>query len=133
MNNSVDEKDENGENNDEELPWYGGGGGGCGAGGGIGGGAGGGGAHNKSGNQRITVGKRSLFGRGRRIGLKKYDSSSDEAEEEEDEEEIPTKKSAILRGGVSRRALDLLLMKIGYKGFYPLGVFILLFYANAIG
>jgi len=123
MINTVDEKDENGESDDEELPWYGGGGGG---------GSNGGGGHNKSGNQRVSVGKRSFLGRSRRIGLKKYDSSSDEAEEEEDEEEIPTKKSAILRGGVSRRALDLLLMKIGYKGFYPLGVFILLFYANAI-
>ena len=56
----------------------------------------------------------------------------DEADEDEDHG-TPTKKSAILRGGVSRRALDLLLMKIGYKGFYPLGVFLLLFYANAIG
>ena len=48
-------------------------------------------------------------------------------------EELPTKESAILRGGVPRRALDLLLIKIGVKGFYPLGVFILLFYGNSIG
>ena len=53
--------------------------------------------------------------------------------EEKEKEELPTKRSAILRGGVSRRALDLLLIKIGCRGYYPLGVFVLLFYANAIG
>ena len=70
------------------------------------------------------------------------EEGEDEEEDEEElalngnenkKEELPTKKSAILRGGVSRRALDLLLIKIGFRGYYPLGVFVLLFYANAIG
>jgi len=61
------------------------------------------------------------------------DAEGEEEEEEEEEEQaLPTKELAILRGGVPRRALDLLLIRIGVKGFYPLGVFLLLFYANSI-
>ena len=66
--------------------------------------------------------------------VRRFEDGEKEKENEDvDEEELPTKESAILRGGVSRRALDLLLVKIGIKGFYPLGIFFLLFYANAVG
>jgi len=65
--------------------------------------------------------------------VRRFEDGENEKENKDaDEEELPTKESAILRGGVTRRALDLLLVKIGIKGFYPLGIFFLLFYANAI-